>query len=75
MFDDLTADADALPTDFNITKSVDGLESPGKASGGVTIQLNIDTFNNYSTEDINDLTNEIMETAGNFMKRKGAVFA
>ena len=31
-------------------------------------------INNYSQEDIESLTNEIMETAGNYAKRKGVVF-
>lgn len=65
-----------MPTDFNISKSVSGFDGGlPQSNGGVVIQLNIDKFNNYSAEDITDLTNEIMETAGNFMKRKGAVFA
>lgn len=37
--------------------------------------LNIANFNNYSNDDISQLTNEIMETAGQFAKRKGMVFA
>ena len=35
----------------------------------------IANFNNYSGEDIEQLTNEIMVTAGQFAKRKGLVFA
>ena len=75
VFNDLTADVEAIPTDFNINKTIDGAITPTQNSGGVVIQLNIDTFNNYTADDIEGLTNEIMETAGNFMKRKGAVFA
>ena len=43
--------------------------------GGLSLQLQITNFNNYSAEDINSLTEEIMETADNFIKRKGVVFA
>ena len=35
----------------------------------------IATFNNYSSEDIRQLTNEVMETANQFAQRKGVVFA
>ncbi len=35
--------------------------------------LNIGTFNNYTNEDIRQLTNEIMVTAGQFAKRKGGL--
>lgn len=42
---------------------------------GFTIALNIATFNNYSSEDIRQLTNEVMETANQFAMRKGVVFA
>ena len=44
-------------------------------SGGFVLNLSIANFNNYSSEDIEQLTNEIMVTAGQFAKRKGAVFA
>lgn len=76
VFDDLAADFSAEPLAVDVSKTVNGVrDTAASASGGITIQLNIDKFNNYSSEDISDLTNEIMETAGNFMKRKGAVFA
>jgi hypothetical protein len=76
VFDDLTADLSGVPTDFNISKSVSGVtDGLSKASGGFALQLQIENFNNYSTEDISELTNEIMETAESFVKRKGVVFA
>ena len=68
----------ALPTDFNVHGSVDGAVSSatGKnAQSGFSLVLNIATFNNYTNEDIQQLTNEIMVTAGQFAKRKGVVFA
>ena len=68
----------ALPTDFNVSGSVDGALSSatGKAAqSGFSLVLNIATFNNYTNEDIQQLTNEIMVTAGQFAKRKGVVFA
>ena len=68
----------ALPTDFsvdgNIKNSVNTQGFSG-SSGGLSLVLNITNFNNYSSDDINQLTNEIMETAGQFAKRKGMVFA
>ena len=67
----------ALSTDFDVNGSirsaVDGVV--GKAASAFTIALNIATFNNYSSEDIRQLTNEVMETANQFAQRKGVVFA
>lgn len=67
----------ALPTDFDVTGSVrsavDGVM--GKAASAFTIALNITNFNNYSSEDIRQLTSEVMETANQFAQRKGVVFA
>lgn len=69
----------ALPTDFSVDGSVaDAVSSAtdgGAGKGGFVLQLHIDNFNNYSTDDIQQLTNEIMVTAGQFAKRKGVVFA
>ena len=69
----------ALPTDFNVAGNVHGTVSGGLADtakqGGLQLVLNISTFNNYTTDDIHQLTNEIMVTAGQFAKRKGVVFA
>ena len=67
----------APPTDFDVNGSirstVDGMV--GKAASAFTIALNITNFNNYSSEDIRQLTNEVMETANQFAQRKGVVFA
>ena len=67
----------ALPTDFDVNGSirsaVDGVV--GRAASAFTIALNITNFNNYSSEDIRQLTNEVMETANQFAQRKGVVFA
>ena len=49
--------------------------SAGAGKSGFVLQLNIGTFNNYTNEDIRQLTNEIMVTAGQFAKRKEVVFA
>lgn len=69
----------ALPTDFNVDGNVHGTVSGGIAESakisGLQLVLNITNFNNYTTEDIQQLTNEIMVTAGQFAKRKGVVFA
>ncbi len=40
----------------------------------VSIELHIEQFNNYSHDDIETLTQEIMETAGLYIKKKKAVF-
>lgn len=45
------------------------------AEGGFSLQLNITNFNNYTSEDIETLTQEVMETAAGFLTQKGAVFA
>ena len=68
----------ALPTDFNVDGSISGAVSGvagAKNQSGLQLVLNIANFNNYSNEDIHQLTNEIMVTAGQFAKRKGVVFA
>ena len=69
----------ALPTDFSVKGSVESAMSSAASAGagksGFVLQLNIGTFNNYTNEDIRQLTNEIMVTAGQFAKRKGVVFA
>lgn len=65
----------ALPTDFDVTGNVRSAMDGASGFGGFTIALNIATFNNYSSEDIRQLTNEVMETANQFAMRKGVVFA
>ena len=69
----------ALPTDFSVKGSSENAMtsavSGGSGKSGFVLQLNIGTFNNYTNEDIRQLTNEIMVTAGQFAKRKGVVFA
>lgn len=47
----------------------------GVIGSGLQLVLNITNFNNYSNEDIQQLTNEVLVTAGQFAKRKGVVFA
>ena len=56
----------ALPTDFDVNGSI---------RSAFTIALNITNFNNYSSEDIRQLTSEVMEMANQFAQRKGVVFA
>lgn len=76
VFDGLGSDMSKVPTDFNVSSSVDSLrDTQNTVRGGLSLQLQITNFNNYSAEDINSLTEEIMETADNFIKRKGVVFA
>ncbi len=68
----------ALPTDFHVDGSIGGSiasAANGAVASGFQVVLNITNFNNYSSEDIRQLTNEVMVTAGQFAKRKGVVFA
>ena len=68
----------ALPTDFHVDGSIGGSiasAASGVVTSGFQLVLNITNFNNYSNEDIQQLTNEVMVTAGQFAKRKGVVFA
>lgn len=68
----------ALPTDFHVDGSIGGSiadAASGAVASGFQLVLNIANFNNYSSEDIRQLTNEVMVTAGQFAKRKGVVFA
>lgn len=65
----------ALPTDFDVTGNVRSAVDGASGFSGFSIALNIATFNNYSSEDIRQLTNEVMETANQFAMRKGVVFA
>ena len=75
VFNDLSADlSTALPSDISVNTT--GAIASGKQSqSGFILQLSIQNFNNYSSEDITELTNEIMATAGAFAQRKGVVFA
>lgn len=76
VMNDLTHDMQtALPADFDLTGNVKSTVNGVSGFGGFTIALNISTFNNYSSEDIRQLTNEVMETANQFAMRKGMVFA
>lgn len=82
MTDDLNAVFDGLSADLtsSVPQSIDvsGIRQAGEGTlgaGGFVLQLNISNFNNYSSEDITELTNEVMQTAGEFMKRKGVTFA
>ena len=69
---DMTA---AVPTKFSVNGSLAGVSGKAASAGGFTLQLNISTFNNYSTADLEQLTNEIMATAGSFIRRQQEVFA
>jgi phage-related protein len=76
VFNDLSADlSTTLPKniDVNAHSTVAGGAMGG--ANGFILQLNIQTFNNYTSEDISELTNEIMATAGAYAQRKGVVFA
>ena len=71
VFDDLGADMNKVPTDFNVSSSLS--ENTPKVSGGFRLELHIDNFNNYTNDDITSLTEEVMEVADSFIRRKGMV--
>lgn len=74
IFNGLSADlASTMPEDIRVQGGAVGGSNAN--TGGFVLHLNIDNFNNYSGEDITELTEEIMTTAGAFVQRKGAVFA
>ena len=80
-FSELGAQLTKFPTDYDINANASGVvprvpNVNGDSSKGsaVTIELHIDNFNNYSSEDINDLTNEVLETATTFIARKGMAY-
>lgn len=58
-----------------VSSQFDKNDKSVQAASAFTIALNITNFNNYSSEDIRQLTNEVMETANQFAQRKGVVFA
>lgn len=75
VFNDLSADMSGVPTNFNVSSTTGTIrEGLNQASGGLTLQLSIENFNNYSSEDINSLTEEIMEIAASFTRRKGVIY-
>lgn len=75
VFDDLSADlSTTLPGEIDVSAH-SSLADGGASQTGFVLQLSIQNFNNYSSEDITELTNEIMATAGAFAQRKGVVFA
>lgn len=68
----------ALPSNFSVDGSIGNAvagTATGALAGSLQLVLNISNFNNYSNEDIRQLTNEVLVTAGQFAKRKGVVFA
>lgn len=69
-FEDLGTEMGNLSGDFRV--STDGINA--KQTSGLVLQLNISNFNNYSSEDIQSLTEEIMEVADSFAKRNKLVF-
>lgn len=74
VFDDLGADMNKVPTDFSVSSSVSGVKDSAHNFSGLKLELNISNFNNYSKDDITSLTEEVLEVADNFMKRKGVAF-
>ena len=80
-FDGLNSDLAKLPTDYNINSNIPSVVpasqnavASGGSANGVTIELRIDNFNNYSSEDIASLTEEVLTTANAFMVRKGMAY-
>ena len=84
-FDEISGDVTpSLPTDYNINTNVPSVVpavpnttnnvAVGAAGGAVTIEFHIDNFNNYSSEDIESLTEQVLSTANAFMTRKGMAY-
>ena len=68
--------AEAIPTDFDLSATVSaGASMPVSGSyGGITLQLNIENFNNNSIEDIKTLAEEMSTVLAGQMKRKAQAF-
>ena len=88
--DDVNKDmVNAIPTDFDVSPNVDvnssysaagaggisGNFSPISFGQGVHISLNIENFNNYTDDDIDDLTDRLIASISEKMSRRGAVYA
>ena len=64
---------DDLPT-VSPAASSSGGGTVGGAAGSVTVELRIDNFNNYSSEDIESLTEQVLGAANAYLLRKGAAY-
>ena len=82
-FEDLNTDIARVPTDYNINTDVPQIapSTPTAtnvgamaSNGPVNISLSIENFNNYSADDIEALTEEILSTANAFVIRKGVAY-
>ena len=70
--------AQAVPTDFDIDADVNASlhgRDTKTSDCGVTVILNIDTFNNNTDSDIHDLADELSVILAAKLSRKDAVFA
>ena len=68
--------AEAVPTDFDLSATVSagaGMPSTG-SSGGITLSLNIENFNNNSMQDVKELAEEISTVIAGQIKRKAAAY-
>ena len=68
--------AEAVPTDFDLSATVSagaGMPSTG-SSGGITLSLNIENFNNNSMQDVRELAEEISTVIAGQIKRKAAAY-
>lgn len=71
-----------FPSEYDISANASGvapkiptMHDDAQHNGGAfSIELHIENFNNYSGEDVNDLTNQILETANSFVSRKGMAY-
>ena len=64
---------DDLPTVSPAVSSIGGASS-GASAGSVTVELRIDNFNNYSSDDIESLTEQVLGAANAYLLRKGAAY-
>ena len=81
----LGADLEKVPVGYDVrddaptvipgrTPASGGSVSSGSAAGSVTVELRIDNFNNFSGDDIESLTEQVLNTANAFLTRKGVAY-
>ncbi|MBR5990946.1 MAG: phage tail protein [Bacilli bacterium] len=83
-FNRLNADIVKAPADYDINANIPSVIpsrpmassnlNVGGASGAVSIEFHIDNFNNFSGDDIESLTEQILNTANAFLMRKGVAY-
>ena len=65
--------AQAIPTDFDLSASVHSSITPG-ITGGISLTLNIENFNNNTLQDIRQLAEELSTAIAGQVSRKSQAF-